>query len=252
MIVIQRQEALIDLVEKKGVISVSELSETLSVSQITIRRDLGHLAKEGLVERIHGGALKKVETFQSSFFARQKLQKVEKEKIGKRAAELIKDGDVVFFDASSTTLEVAKNLPESIHITAITPALYTTCELCKKPQISIILIGGEIEKQTMSTIGSSAIRKIRQYNTDKLFLSTHAVSLKEGIFERLLALVEVKRAMIKSSKEVILLADHSKFGFVSLLKVIPIKQINVVITDDKTSPEYIKILEGEGVEVLIA
>ena len=239
MIKAQRQEKLMELLAATQVISIAELAQSLSTSMMTIRRDVEELSKRGLVKKVHGGifSIKNDEPNELPFADRIGSFSEEKRKIGRYAASLIKKGDIVFFDAGTTTMAVAEELPADIEFTAVTCGLMTALTLCTKPGVTVITLGGEIHKDTLSTINWMAIDMLRNLNANIAFISCRAIELPTGTFETLLPLIEMKRAMVSKSERVILLADHSKFLNKALTLSVPFADIGEVITDTQTPPE---------------
>ncbi|NJD03748.1 MAG: DeoR/GlpR transcriptional regulator [Ruminiclostridium sp.] len=248
----QRQKDLIDLLSINNVMSISDLSQRLKSSMMTIRRDLEYLDKKGLVKKMHGGALMvKQEPGQPSFFERIEEFDEEKARIGKAAAAMIKNGSIVFFDAGTTPLAIIEHIPDDIEFTAITTGLMTAVALCGKPKASIINIGGNIHQSSYSATNYLAIEYIKRFNADIAFISTKAISIPSGTFEAQLPLIEVKKAIVSVSNEIILLADHSKFEAKSLCHSIPLEDIDTIITDSKVSPEIVDMLRNKDKKVIL-
>ena len=189
------------MVAEKKILSVGELSKIFNISEMTIRRDLDDLASQGLIRRVHGGGCEILNNIlESSFLTRLRQNRREKEKIAAKAVKCVEEDSVIFLDASTTTLEMAKKLLGK-KVTAITNGQYTSLELAKIPTVNGIMIGGVLDKEAFGTVGPVALDELKQYNANKCFLSTHAFSVKEGTVESNLLLIEIKRAMAKISKE---------------------------------------------------
>ena len=249
----QRHRDMIDLLSINNIMSVTELSERLNASKMTIRRDLEQLEEKGFIKRVHGGALYiRNNDLQPSFYERINEASDEKKKIGKAAAELIENDDIVFFDAGTTSLSVAYHIPDNIEFTAITTGLMTAIALCDKPKVNIINIGGSIHTSSMSSINHMAIENICKFNADKAFISTKAVALPEGTYEAQMALIEIKKAIVQQSEKIILLADHSKFKTKSLSKAIPLNDIDIIITDSKIPEILVDEIKENDIGIIIA
>lgn len=248
-----RQRNIVDLLASSQMLSVAELSKILDSSMMTIRRDLKYLEEKGIIKKQYGGVvLVKGDMVQASFEERINQSRIEKQEIGKVAAGLIKKGSIVFFDTGTTTLEVVNSIPKDLEFTAITTGLMAAVALCSKPKANIISISGEIHHSTYSATNTIAIELIKRFNADIAFISTKAISFPEGTFEPLLQLIEVKLAMISVSKEVVLLADHTKFDLKSLCLAIPMDKIHTVITDMKTPDTILKKIEECKIRVIRA
>lgn len=252
MIKNQRQEKLLDLLKINNMMSVSELSEILGTSKMTIRRDLENFQQHGIIEKVHGGAiLSKIESEQPSFQERVAEFDLEKQKIGIEAAKLINEGSIVFFDSGTTPLAIIKNVPNHIQYTAITTGLATAIALCNNPNVNVVSIGGEIHSSSYTSVNHMAVDMIKKFNADMAFISTKAFSIPEGTYESLLPLIEIKRAIVSVSKKVILVADHSKFETKSLCLSIPMEQIDLIITDDKTPKHVIEQMNYSNKQVIV-
>ena len=248
-----RQTLLVRLLHENEIMSVSDLSEHLKSSKMTIRRDLEHLEQKGIVRKVHGGAvfLKQGDEAQPSFEARFDEFAVEKSRIGRCAASMIQSDSVICIDSGTSTLAIVDHIPAELCFTAITPSLMTAISLCKKPNVSIIHSGGSIHHSSYSSEGFMATEYVRRFHADIAFISTKAISVPEGTFEALLALIEVKRALASIAKRVVLLADHSKFMDRSLCKSFPLEKIDCVITDDGANPALVDQLRELGREVIV-
>jgi len=220
---------------------------------MTIRRDLEYLAQKGIVRKVHGGAvfLQQSDTMQPSFETRFDEFAAEKSRIGRCAASMIQNDSVICIDAGTSTLAIVDHIPDELRFTAITPSLMTAMSLCKKPNASIIHSGGSIHHSSYASEGFMAAEYVNRFNADIAFISTKSISIPEGTFEALLALIEVKRALAAIAKRTVLLVDHSKFMSRSLCKSFPMEEIDCIITDDGVCPEFIEQLRALGRDVIV-
>ena len=253
MVNTKRHEKIVSLLMEYKMLGVKDLSKIFHTSMMTIRRDLSYLETKGVLKKIHGGAVLEGEgEFVPTFFERVNFLNKEKEAIGKAAASIIKPNDIVYFDAGTTTLATIKYIPEKLKFTAITTGIMAAAALSKKSNVHLIIIGGNVHEDSLSTIGNMAIEQIKKFNADIGFFSTKGISIDEGAFELLLPLIEVKQAMQGSSKKTILLADHTKFTQRSLSVSLPIDKIDIIVTDHLSQKDFIKKLEEMKKEVIIA
>ena len=249
----QRQEKLIDILSRESSMMVSDLSEKLNSSEMTIRRDLDYLEERGIVKRFHGGAaLARIEQGQPSFYERYDEFNQEKSAIGREAANLVTKGCVVFFDAGTTPLAVIEHIPDYLEFTAITTGLLTAVSLCNNPYVNVVNIGGNIHHSSYSSVSHISVELIKRFHADIAFISTKAVCLPDGIFEAQLALIEIKQAIVNSSDRVVLVADNSKFYSRSMCKAISIEQIDLVITDDKLEDRCVEELKNLNKDYILA
>ncbi|MDC3424400.1 DeoR/GlpR family DNA-binding transcription regulator [Aquibacillus sp. 3ASR75-11] len=247
----ERQREIGDLLEKHGSVRVSELSKQFHVSEETIRRDLERLESEGLLHRIHGGAVKNSEEpLEIPVLKRQQTNIQEKNVIAQKAASYVENGDIIAIDASTTGLQMTKHL-KGKELTIITNSIGVTLELANNPNIQVILIGGYLSEESMSLVGNFAERVIQDYHVDKFFFSCMGVDLKRGISEIHEAQALVKKQLLSISEKLFLLADNSKFGQKSLFRLCDVKEVDYLITDNKVSINQIRDFNNIGIKVLV-
>jgi DeoR family transcriptional regulator of aga operon len=250
---VSRRKQILQLLSDNGQVLVDALSRQFSVSEVTIRNDLDQLEKKNLLIRARGGALK----FETSVGLDQRLadkhriNHQEKARIGKHASLLVNDGDTIIIDSGSTTAEMVKNLPDLQDLTVITNALNIANQLVNKPNINMIIPGGYLRKNMLSLVGPQSEKSLRNFNVDKAFLGVDGFDTKSGIFTPSVEEARLNEIMIEVSKEVILLADSSKFKRRSFAFICSINDIDKVITDDKITDDDKKRLLDAGVDVII-
>ncbi|MBT2725839.1 DeoR/GlpR transcriptional regulator [Bacillus sp. ISL-75] len=248
----ERQVSLIKLVEELGTIRVSDMSKRFNVTEETIRRDFERLEKEGFLTRIHGGAItsKQNET-EIPVLKRQEINIDEKQAIAYKASSFVEDGDIIALDASTTALQMTKYLIGK-DITVITNSIGVTLELAKKPGITVITIGGYLLEDSMSFVGSSSEKIIEDYHVDKYFFSCIGFDVKRGISEVNEQQGQIKKKFLSISGEYFLLADHSKYGNKSLIKISNLNKINYLITDHKMAVNDLRTIRNLGVNTIVA
>ena len=252
MLIGERRLKIMDLLEEKGNVIVSELSSLLSVTEETIRRDLEGLKKEGLLKRTYGGAIPTNRvSLELSFKAREVENREEKKAIGKVAAALIKNGDALMFDASTTALEVAKQIGAKKGLTVITSSLAVVLELIGRSGVTVISTGGVFHSRSLSYVGPLAEERVRNYHVDKLFFGAKGIAIAR-VTDSYEAVTQLKKTMVESAEEAILVIDRSKFNKMALVSIVPLEAINKVITDRGIPSEYKKLLSDQGIEVIIA
>ena len=246
-----RQTVLVQMLSQKESITVTELSQALDSSLMTIRRDLDFLEEQGIVKRFHGGA-KLATNGQPSFYKKASEISDEKKRLGAAAAKLISQGSIVFFDAGTSVLAIAEFIPKDLEFTAVTTGLLMAAALCDKPKINLIYSGGEVHHASYSSVGYIAVSNVKNYHADMAFISTNSISIPEGISETYLSRIEIKRAIVEAADRVVLLVDSSKFLNRSLQQSIDMRQIHVLITDEQLDSEQMQILNLMGIQVIIA
>ncbi len=248
-----RHAQLIALLKVQGYSSVVELSRLLDVSMMTVRRDLHRLHEKQIVELTHGGArFIASEQTEPHFDIRTHEHLAAKQAIGKRAAELfIEEGDVIGIDSGSTALEVARNLPD-IPLTVVTQSLPVATLVAQNKMHQLIMLGGVLQASSNYFYGAQAIATLHSVYINKLFLATSGLLIPEGLSSCYLSDAEIKQAMIKASRKVVLCMDSSKLGRVFLARFASLESINTLITDSGISDESSNALQKQHMEVIIA
>ncbi|UOE56731.1 DeoR/GlpR family DNA-binding transcription regulator [Bacillus sp. CMF12] len=233
----ERKNEILKELKKTGKVKVVELVEQFQVSEETIRRDLMILEEKGLLKRVYGGAIHAV--FQSEeppFLQRTTVNQDAKVKVGKKAVELISDGDVISIDVGTTMLEFAKQIEKKKDITIITNSLPVSSVLTESINQNmftgqVLLLGGQIDPKHQSICGSFTEQMLNQFNIDKAFISAGGFSIQKGVSNYHLHETLVSRKMVEVSKQVILLTDSSKIGVDTFSKVCPLEKIDVVVCE---------------------
>jgi DeoR/GlpR family transcriptional regulator of sugar metabolism len=253
MLQTERRQSILNLIEKEGALQVNELVRRFSVSEMTLRRDLAALERQGLLRRVHGGAISdRGRSFEPPFLARRAAHQEEKRRIGQAAAALIKNGDSITLDVGTTTLEIARNLAEKQDLTVLTPSFQVAAVLSSQPGIRLILTGGILRPGELSLVGHVAERTFQDFYVDKLFLGAAGIDLQAGLTEYNLEDTLVKHAMLRSAKQVILVADASKFNRVAFAAIAPMKSIHTIITDASLDSATVTQLRKMDIDVILA
>lgn len=253
MLAEERRLRIVEILREResGIVSVVELSELLRVSSMTIRRDLEWLEGMALLRRVHGGAVAYQGVADEKPFVQRHTEfSREKQIVGWAAAELVQDGESIILDAGTTTQQVAKNLAGKKNLTAVTNALPVAEELSKCPQVSTIVLGGMLKQEELCTVGPTVTQELARLSVDKVFLSAAGFTVEKGATDPDLHETEVKQAMIRAAREVILVADSSKWNVTTLAQIAPLKAIHRIVTDSGIPTEAIAAIEAEGVEVI--
>ncbi|MDQ1912738.1 DeoR/GlpR family DNA-binding transcription regulator [Paenibacillus sp. GD4] len=251
MLVAERYEKIVGLVNQRGSIRVSELSDIFQVTEETIRRDLDRLEQAGRLRRSHGGAVSVKDGQQPEipFFEREITYAEEKKRIAQAAIKRIDPNDRILLDASSTAWYMASEVPD-VPLTVLTNSIKVATELSGKEKIEVISTGGILAQRSLSFVGPLAERSLDGYYVDKLFLSCKGVHLERGISESNELQARMKERMIGMASEVILLVDSSKFGQQSFTHVSDLSEIDVIITDRRIAPETLEQLQDRGITVI--
>ena len=229
----QRLDAILDLISTSGFTSVTEVAQQVKVSEMTIRRDFDKLEAEGLIRRAHGGAIAEHRTqVELDYRARQQRRAQEKMRIGQIAASLVQDGQSVFLDAGTTVLTMVKSLKQMKNLHIVTSSLPVQMDLMNQPNMSVILVGGQIMPHTMSYVGALAIENIQSMRFDWAFLGTGGIDVERGLTHSTMEEIPIKKAAAASAAKVAVLADSTKFGYNALSLFMSIKDIDVIVTDE--------------------
>mgnify|MGYP005854227869 CR=1 FL=1 len=249
----KRKDTLLKLLQEYEEIRVSEISDFFKVSKNTIRRDLEKLEKEGLIQKIHGGAILNVHSYgyDIPYKKRENSFKPEKEEIGKLGADLVENGDSIILDIGTTTSQIAKYLAKSKkRITVITNAINIINVLGGIPEIELICSGGTYKEAVKGCSGFYAEEFFSRIHVDKLFLSCGGIDFEKGIMNPNSYEINVKRNMIRATKEVILVAHHEKIGKPSFAFLSPLDIVSVLITDKGIPLDIVSEFEKRGIRVL--
>jgi DeoR/GlpR family transcriptional regulator of sugar metabolism len=250
---LERQNQILQLIARNQRISVTEVCETFEVSEATARRDLETLAGQGKVQRVHGGAIALTEAPpESPILQREREQAEEKARIGWAAAALVRDGETVFLGSGSTVLEVARLLRARSALTVITNSLPVVNVFAGMENIQVICLGGMLRDSELSFIGHITEQALAEVRADKVLLGTRAISLEQGLTNDYLQETMTDRAILKAGREVIVVADHSKFGRVATALLAPLESIHTIVTDKDTPQDFLDAVRERGLRVITA
>jgi len=249
----ERKRKISQFIKENKKATVPELSKLFGVSESTIRRDLEELDEQGVIQRAHGGAVVIERAApEPPIIQRMTENKEEKRRIGRAAAQLVREGETVFLGSGTTTLEVARNLLERNNLTVITNALNIANLFAANPNITVIVIGGLLRHSELSMIGHIAEQTLGELHADKVIMGIRAIDVEAGLTNDYLPETMTDRAIINFSSEVILVADHTKFGKVSTAYVAPVKQITTLVTDAEADSVLLSRLREMGIQVILA
>lgn len=253
MLSVERQALIAEMAREKQLVKVAELMEKFDVSDMTVRRDLDILQKRGIIKKVYGGAVLATSVtgvnqdvnmdVRVGAFANLKRE------IARRAVELIEPGDVIILDAGTTTLELARMLPRYEDVVIVTNSIPIAHELNGKAS-SLLLAGGIVRPSTQSTIGPKTKEFLSDLRASKLFLGVSSLSLKRGLMNSNLYESEIKRTMIASADQVIVLADSSKFESTSYHVFARWDSADILVSDHLLPEEIRRGLVDQGVQVL--
>jgi DeoR/GlpR family transcriptional regulator of sugar metabolism len=246
-----RRKSLLDLIARQGFATLEELVRALGVSESTVRRDLEALDHAGAIKRTHGGAVYSGELRgMPAFDERTAAQVEEKRAIGRLAAELVEEGDTVLLDGGTTTLEVARALVGR-PVQVVTNSLPIAQLVASSKETDLILIGGYIYPRTAVALGPLSIAMMDGLRVRRTIMGAGGV-VAEGVYNSNSLLVDTERQMMCCAQEVILVADGTKFGRLSLTRLCGLEDIDVVVSDQALSEPYRDLVRSAGARLLLA
>jgi DeoR/GlpR family transcriptional regulator of sugar metabolism len=251
MLTSHRKQAILAALKRDGQVVAKSLSETFDVSEDTIRRDLRELAAEGLLQRVHGGALPSSPAA-GDFVQRQQISPDAKSAIARKAASLISPGQVVIFDGGTTCVQLARHLPPSLQATVVTHSPSVAVELVDHPGIEVVMIGGRLFKHSIVNVGAAAIEAIGHIRADTYFMGVTGVHPTEGLSTGDLEEAYVKRALLARAAEVVVLASAEKLNAASAYVIAQVTAVNTLIVEGDTPEGVTDSFAGLGVVVLRA
>ncbi|WEG11822.1 DeoR/GlpR family DNA-binding transcription regulator [Pullulanibacillus sp. KACC 23026] len=232
MLVAERHRKIVELVNERKSVRVSELSQLFSVTEETIRRDLEKLEQEQLLARSHGGAVSiQEDERERSYVEREILNAEEKQAIAVEAVKLIQPGDKIVLDASTTAWYMAKVLPNQ-PLTVVTNSIQVALELSQKDQISVISTGGILSVPSLSYIGPLANRSLKMYHVHKAFISCKGIDLVGGITDSNESQALFRQEILTVSDKTILLVDSSKFSIKTFVQICSVGEVDEIVTDE--------------------
>ena len=250
MLAIDRKRQLIEYVRKNRTATVSALAKEFNVHEATIRRDLAEIEQKGILKRTHGGVIMEQWTQKEPpFMERTSMHLDTKMRIGKMAASLVEDGESIIIDSGTTTLHIAKNLTNHKDLTIVTNDMNVATELRDVPQIKVILTGGELYPFSYFLNGMFTEHVLKSLHVEKAFIATTALHPQYGLTNPDMKLVPAKQGMIGAAGEIIVVADGSKIGKLSLHKVAPNSSIHTLITGKEASENDLQAFRDMGMTV---
>lgn len=249
MLMVERQQYILETLRQEGKVIASELSQALDVSEDTIRRDLRKLAETGLLQRVHGGALPRSPAV-AKYTVRQNQASLAKAQIAQAAVQLIRPGQVVILDGGTTTVQVAQRLPGDLPVTIITNSPPIAVALSEHPVAEVIVIGGRLLKNSVVSIGAATVEAFRMIRADLCMLGICSLHPEEGITVPELEEGYVKRAMIASAAETVALASAEKLGTAAPYTVGPLSELTHLVTESDLPEEMLQPYRAAGITVI--
>lgn len=254
---IERQQKIVEIISQDGRIEIPNICALFNVSEMTARRDLNELDRQGLLRRIYGGAIENLgRSYEPPFQTRSTKNQEKKAAVGLKAAELIFDGDSIALDVGTTTLEIVNGLKGKRNLTIVTSCLQIANMIVNTLQLEVdvrlILTGGIIRPRELSLIGSIPQEVYSGLHVDKAFIGIGGISLEDGLTEYNLEDTQIKKMLLKSAQQKIIVVDSSKLGVTTFASVAPLTAVDKIITNQDAPPEFIEKINEMGVEIILA
>lgn len=252
LVIEERRGEIIEMIKKRGRVRVSELSKKYNVSEVTIRTDLESLEKEGLLSRVHGGAVSLDKSYyKMNLVQRVRTHQAEKTAIAKQIASMVENDDTVMVNAGTTTLYVVRELRNLQNITIVTNSIPAALEAGQYGNINTILLGGEVNAHYQFIYGGDTLRRLSEYHADKAILSVDGICAENGISTYYNQEAEICRKMMEQSENTILAADFSKIGRTTLTQIAPLCEGITVVTNENAPENETKLIASKISEVVL-
>lgn len=251
----ERQQAMAELVARRGRVSVNDLAQEFEVTTETVRRDLSLLENRNLLRRVHGGALP-VDSFtvlEQVLSDRDASHIDQKRRIAAAALSLVPVVEAtLIIDAGSTTVRLAELLPRDRPLTVFTHSVPVAARLSDLPQVELHLLPGRVRRNTQAAVGVETVEAIAKLRADIAFLGTNGLTLGHGLSTPDTTEAATKEALVASAQRVVVLADSSKIGQERTVRFAQLSDVDVLVTDDGIAPDWVARLEDAGLEVIVA
>lgn len=253
MDLMDRHEIILQKLKEDGRVKITDLSEELKVSGVTIRKDLKLLEDKKLLFRTHGGgSISNPYMNERTINEKETINAEVKRKIAREAVKLIGDSDSIIIGSGTTVFQLAHVLNPKRPLTVITPALKVSIEICNRPNIEVVQLGGIIRQNSSSVAGANAESILEEISSGILFLGVDGIDLDFGLSITNLTEATLNKKMIESAQVLVVMADSSKFGKRGLGKVCGLDQVHYIVTDSNIPSGIEKALRERDVEVIIA
>ena len=252
MLSVERHQQILEHILTNKSVRVNELSDILDVSLATIRRDLSQMEEKGLILRVHGGAISAEDSEEPPILNRKNKQSEAKRRIGSAAAALVNDNETIIITSGTTTEAMVPFVTGKSGLTVITNAINIASQLTRYPHISVIVLGGWLRHSEFSMHGHITDQALQDFHADKIFHGIFGLDPEFGLTGVDMQEVQTDRKILSAAQQLIILADHTKFGVLGQIRLTSLEKVNTIITDDQTPEHYIFSLRERGVQVIQA
>ncbi len=246
-----RRSSILEMLRSKGKVKVTDLSRLFNISEVTIRNDLSELERDGMLTRVHGGAVGTRKAYcNMSLNDRMVVNREEKLRIAKAVKLMISEGDTLMLDSGTTTYYVAREIAHIKNLTIVTNSLQVAQELSYQSNINVILLGGSLDPRYQFTFGDDALNQLKKYKADKMIIAVDGVSVSSGLTTYHYLEAEVSRQMSTRANRTIAVADYSKIAREGFAHIGAITSIDTLVTNKEADKEEIGAISNLGIEVL--
>ena len=253
VLAVERKRLIAENLRQRGVISVAEMAEVLGTTEITVRRDLRAMARDGLLVRAHGGAvLPAAIGHEPSYSEKAHQAGAEKASIARLAVKLILPGDSILLGPGTTTLALARLLTEIPELTVVTNSLLVAQALMAAPRVEVILTGGTLRRSIHALVGPAAEDSVRSLRASKAFISGNGFTAERGLSTPSPLVAATDRSIANAAQHVVVLADHTKLGQDTMCQTVAAGRVHTLITDSGADPVVIASIREAGVDVRVA
>lgn len=246
-----RKQTILDLLKTNGSVKVTELSELLDVSEVTVRNYLADMEAKGLLSRVHGGAVSSYKPYYSmNMTQRLETNQIEKVEIAQKIADMIEPNDTIMLNSGTTTLLTFRKFPLDYNLNIVTNSIAIALEASSNPNYNVVLVGGAINTKYQFSYGSDAIAQLKNYHAEKLILSVDGVDIQHGFTTYYNNEVMLDRAMIEQSDRRIIAADSSKFRNKAFAKISELSVADCVVTNSVPDETFISKFKDLGIEII--
>ena len=253
MLAVERRRQIAENIRTRGVVSVVEMAHILGTTEITLRRDLRSMAREGLLVRTHGGAVLPAGLgHEPSYSEKARQAGAEKAAIARLAAQMVQPGDSILLGPGTTTLALARLLVGSPELTVVTNSLLVAQALMDAPHVEVILTGGTLRRSIHALVGPATEDSVRALRASQAFISGNGFSAERGLSTPSPLVAATDRALAGAAQQVVVLADYTKIGQETMCQTVPAARVHTLITDSRATPVELEAIRGAGVDVRVA
>lgn len=242
----ERERKIVDILSEEGKIGVTEISERLKVSKVTIRSDFAGLVEKGVIYKTHGGA---VPAMHPDILERQRDMSDVKRALAKEAASMVEDGDTIMIVAGTTTALIGNYLLGKRDIRIVTNSTLLLPYARMNPSLNLTIVGGEFRPQAEAMVGPETLRQLDEFHVKKAFIGTEGFSYEAGLTTQLVESSETIRKMVQCTEQTIMVADSGKYNKIGFVKILPLDSMDLIITDKGLEPSVQAEFKEKGLNL---